>query len=568
MEAAKALDDKQCWDRLGQAALLQGNHQVVEMCYQRTKNFDRLSFLYLITGNLEKLKKMNKIAEIRKDVSAQYQGALMLGDIRERIQILRNCNQKSLAYLTAATHGFEEEQAQLAAEIIAEKKPLPEVPGGAKFLKPPVPVQQAETNWPLLTMSKGFFEGAMSLNKASNVTQALMAEPLDLGDGEAADGWGDDDDDDVKVGGGDGDDDDEMKSAQGDGDGAGWEVEDDLELPDELAKKVQSLNVKSDDFYNIPTRGHAPSQTWTNNSKLVADHVRAGAFETAFRLMNDQVGVIEFAPYKKLFLQLFAGARSSLPALPNLPSLYGYPSRNAKDSATSAKTSLPTTGFVLTDLIDQLQACYQLTTNGKFTEAIEKFKHILISIPLLVVETRSEIAEAQQLLDICREYIVGLQMETFRKSMPKATLDEQKRLCELAAYFTHCNLQPVHQILTLRTALNLFFKLKNYKTAASFARRLLELGPRPEVAQQTRKILQACEVKPEDEHNLAYDEHNPFVLCAATFQPIYRGKPEKKCSLCAASYIPSYEGQRCVVCGVAEIDKSVIGLRICPLQFK
>ena len=46
------------------------------------------------------------------------------------------------------------------------------------------------------------------------------------------------------------------------------------------------------------------------------------------------------------------------------------------------------------------------------------------------------------------------------------------------------------QVLTLRTALNLFFKLKNYKTAASFARRLLELGPRPEVAQQTRKVLQ------------------------------------------------------------------------------
>ena len=35
--------------------------QVVEMAYQRTKNFERLSFLYLITGNMEKLKKMTKI---------------------------------------------------------------------------------------------------------------------------------------------------------------------------------------------------------------------------------------------------------------------------------------------------------------------------------------------------------------------------------------------------------------------------------------------------------------------------------------------------------------------------
>lgn len=37
--------------------------KVVEMAYQRTKNFDRLAFLYLITGNLQKLQKMMKIGE-------------------------------------------------------------------------------------------------------------------------------------------------------------------------------------------------------------------------------------------------------------------------------------------------------------------------------------------------------------------------------------------------------------------------------------------------------------------------------------------------------------------------
>lgn len=89
MEAARGLDDKACWERLGAAALTQGNHQVsnggfdychnifmtlnrsiiycvpqvVEMAYQRTKNFDKLSFLYLITGNLEKLGKMTKIGK-------------------------------------------------------------------------------------------------------------------------------------------------------------------------------------------------------------------------------------------------------------------------------------------------------------------------------------------------------------------------------------------------------------------------------------------------------------------------------------------------------------------------
>lgn len=66
MESAKALDDKDCWNKLAEAALLQGDHQIVEIAYQRTKNFDRLSFLYFVTGNTEKLRKMLKIAEIRK----------------------------------------------------------------------------------------------------------------------------------------------------------------------------------------------------------------------------------------------------------------------------------------------------------------------------------------------------------------------------------------------------------------------------------------------------------------------------------------------------------------------
>ena len=36
---------------------------------------------------------------------------------------------------------------------------LPEVLPGAQLLKPPPPIMQTEANWPLLTVSKGFFEG-------------------------------------------------------------------------------------------------------------------------------------------------------------------------------------------------------------------------------------------------------------------------------------------------------------------------------------------------------------------------------------------------------------------------
>ncbi len=193
LEAAKALDDKSCWERLSQVALIQGNHQVVEMCYQRTKNFDKLSFLYLITGNLEKLKKMMKIAEIRKDVSAQYQGALVLGDVKERINILKNYNQTSLAYLTAATHGYEEEAEELKNTISSNGKELPAINPNAKYLKGPMPIQQTEqSNWPLLTVSKGFFENALLMKNKQNTVSLEIAESIDVG--AVDDGWGLDED--------------------------------------------------------------------------------------------------------------------------------------------------------------------------------------------------------------------------------------------------------------------------------------------------------------------------------------------------------------------------------------
>ena len=64
LQTAQSLNKEDCWNRLAVEALRQGNHGIVEMAYQQTKNYDRLSFLYLITGNTTKLKMMLKIAEV------------------------------------------------------------------------------------------------------------------------------------------------------------------------------------------------------------------------------------------------------------------------------------------------------------------------------------------------------------------------------------------------------------------------------------------------------------------------------------------------------------------------
>lgn len=74
-----------CMPFAGVEALRQGNFQIVEFSYQKTKSWERLSFLYLITGNRDRLRKMLKIAEMRGDVMSRFQNALYMGDVREQV---------------------------------------------------------------------------------------------------------------------------------------------------------------------------------------------------------------------------------------------------------------------------------------------------------------------------------------------------------------------------------------------------------------------------------------------------------------------------------------------------
>lgn len=64
--------------------------QVVEKAYQQTKNFDKLSFLYLVTGSEDKLSKMQKIADARGDPMSRFHNAMYVGDVHGRIAVLRD----------------------------------------------------------------------------------------------------------------------------------------------------------------------------------------------------------------------------------------------------------------------------------------------------------------------------------------------------------------------------------------------------------------------------------------------------------------------------------------------
>jgi coatomer protein complex subunit alpha (xenin) len=370
LEAARALDDTSCWEMLANVALMLGNHQIVEMCYQRTKNFDKLGFLYLITGNTEKLKKMMKIAEVRKEVNSQFQIAMVFGDVSERLRILETCGQKSLAYLTATTHGLDSDAERLAGSFDTEHEFLPEVDESAELLQPGVPIlPNQSSNWPLLSVSKGFFTNS-SMSGVQSATYQEKKFAMNTSDNaehetEVANNWGDD----AHLGNLDTEDEnDDYVRVQSD-EVSGWDVNEDLDIGDALPSSQYESSTEA--YFTAPTKGVSRPHIWLNNSKLAVDHILSGSFETAMRLLHEQVGIVNFEELRPIFMQTFARSRATLTALPSIPSLFVYPSKNPNDPLHK---SLPVTGHKLSDLVQRLKSAYQLVTNGKFPESIEIFR--------------------------------------------------------------------------------------------------------------------------------------------------------------------------------------------------
>jgi len=118
-------------------------------------------------------------------------------------------------------------------------------------------------------------------------------------------------------------------------------------------------------------------------------------------------------------------------------------------------------------------------------------------------------------------------------------------------------------MLTLQAAMTCAYKIKNYQHAASFARRLLELDPKDEVATRAKKVVKFCETNNNNAHNLNYNERNPFVVCGISFVPIYKGNPSITCPFCQASFLPEHKGKLCPTCQLAQIGKeNTMGLQL------
>jgi coatomer protein complex subunit alpha (xenin) len=557
MNIAHELGDD-AWRQLGVEALRQGNHEVVEMSYQKTKEFERLSFLYLLTGNTVKLRKMLKIAEMRGDVMSRFHNALFLGEAEERVAVLESTGQLSLAYICAKTHGLTEACERLEGHLAAADVPLPEVSESATLLQPPTPILRSE-NWPLLAVGKA----ALDLTAAGEGGSSGLAAAGD--DAGAGGGEWDDDDDDLF------DDDASNEDEGGVHDGfakkaaakgtSAWDAEDDdLDLSDDDDDVgPEEGTTAAGGVFIAPTAGVSQVASWVSDSAHAADHFAAGSVDSALNLLNRQIGTVNAAPLKKLAVANFLGATAFLPTGPFAPPMRSPMMRDGIKS--SSGKPLPATALRSAHMLELLKLAYTNFTSADFGSCRENLDTIIQSIPLVIATTRGETNELKELLDLCREYVTALSV----KGAMATCKEDPVRTLELAAYFTHCTLQPGHLLLALKSAMTVAFKAKNYINAASFARRLLELPDvnserHADLRSKAQKVVSKSEKEGRNEHQIDYDEMNPFNLDCSSLKPIYKGAPVVKCPFCSSCYDPSAKGAVCSTCQISQVGTDTVGL--------
>jgi coatomer subunit alpha len=465
LSVANDLDD-QAWIQLGAQALKQGQFEVVEMAYQKTKQLDQLSFLYLITGNIEKLRKMLKIAEMRQDVMSVVHNALYLGEAENRMKIFEATGQQALAYLLAKTHQLQLSNPGVEMEELDSKYDQ-SFRSDNVLLLPPTPILRAG-DWPLLMVS-GANKGAASVSTSGNGGASTSAtsrmileeeEDGDAGDGPGKDGWDDnslfDDEEDSKPKA-------KAESTNGKSKSA-WEEDDDLDLSDDdqepsngkgPASPSKGASKAGEMEFSLPPSGTLPHISWTEESTHCADHFAAGSAESALRLLNRQIAATNVTRLKPTAASLFIGSRAYLRSVTGGKARRVYLTRS--NPAGGSKT-LPSLTLKPKLLLEKMKGAHRAFTGAQFGECEELLLKILDSVPLTLATNKTESDDLKELLYLAKEYLLAVRIKS---AMDKeANSSNIPRSLELAAYFTHCNLQASHLILALKTAMANAFKNK------------------------------------------------------------------------------------------------------------
>ena len=276
------------------------------------------------------------------------------------------------------------------------------------------------------------------------------------------------------------------------------------------------------------------------------------------RLLERQIGVVNFAPMKDAFMSV---SLASSVQLNGLPSTTPVARPVLRTEGLEAKASRPRIAVSLERVVADFKAAKQLFGKGNLEECQAQLASVFGRIPL-VVEKQSEDRLVRELLGMCNSYVTACRIEVARRKAK--AMGDNKRALELSCYFTHCDLDTKHLVgVGLKNAMVAAFKAKNFITAEGFARRLLDVDRVPEKLRKTAtKIVQKSQHEGRNAVQLDYDPKGRFNICGASLTPIGQSTELLRCPYCGTAYGVEYKGRVCDTCSIV---RSVwrCGLTVC-----
>jgi coatomer protein complex subunit alpha (xenin) len=307
-------------------------------------------------------------------MTSRFQNAVYLGDVENRIEMFKELDLFPLAYMTAKSHGLDEEAASILETSGLSEDQLTVPKMGEPLSIPQASVMTHVSNWPVKSTSSTAFEKVL-LGQEGGEDELAPTNGYDEADLLESDTP-------AQNNGG-------LEETEEDGDVEGWDMGEDVEAEAES------------DFVNVEAvdagAGSSEADKWARNSPIAADHVAAGSFETAMQLLNRQIGAVNFKPLEWRFEEIYQASRTFLPANPGLPPLINYLRRTVNQ--TNSDKVLPLIPRDLESIIntelnggDGIGGKVQMQKN-KLEDGVKTFKKILHLLMVNVVSSPAEVTQ-------------------------------------------------------------------------------------------------------------------------------------------------------------------------------
>ena len=565
-EAAEKLKDKIYFDKLAEKAMIMGKLDIAEFCYVKSENLDKLIFFYTITGRQDKLKKVTLALKQTGDNSRRFLNAIYTCNNEEKINVLKETGQTTLALLVAKLNDRKDIINQIndtskknGTKIKINENDFNEIKNNMGILTPLKPVvnvknKEFHSNWSSVIEVKKANQQA-SIDNILNQNEAEQEEDVFS---QIVNAQEENKDQEKKE---------EVKEEKNKI-GEKWEDNDEDEDDEEIKKMLEEAKKKEIANNANLTQKDDDIISRQNKSLIPGIQVALGNFKLAFNYLRSQLGIREnYESLRPIVKDIYLSSYSQFKIMPYLPPIeFNLRQQNSKNIGKL----LPQNGVTMLKIKNMLNKGYACISNFEMQEAIKAFRDILKYIIFFVATNEEEETEIKNIINICTEYIYLAKISLLADDLKEK---DKVKYCELICLMSLCKLElDEHKFLIYKKAKYCCKNIKNFITALFFIKKMtpFEASLGSTFKKEFNKIKEEIDLFQKigtNKHQINFDtnENLPCIREFYSASELKRvGVSEKilKCPLCNSVEFNSAKGKLCDTCHLSTLGEEVIGFKV------